>query len=298
MMLEKLPVRLSSESVLVVDDEEDVREMLFEALSTMGYDVQTAADGLEALDRLRESSFSVVVTDMNMPRMDGMELIAYLSKHRSEVAVVAITGYSMDYTKTEVVEAGACGYITKPFSLDDVEATLLRVIRDRRLVRKDPLTGLYNRRYFWEIVRQEVVRAGRYRYPLCLFFVDIDRFREYNNQNGHPQGDLLLKRFARVLQSSIREYVDGAFRWGGDEFVVLLPHLSRDHAMNVARRLQEKYNRLDLKPTSLSVGVAQFSRSGKDVDEDVRDLILRADNALLQKHHRSRNRVYFAEGPS
>jgi diguanylate cyclase (GGDEF)-like protein len=295
MKAQGVQVRLAPQNILVVDDEAEVRELLVEALSTMGYDVQAATDGLDAIERLQDHPFNIVITDMNMPRLDGMDLIRFLTKHRSDIDIIAITGYVMNYSKTEVIKAGANDYITKPFTLDDIEATLTRLIRDQKLVRTDALTHLYNRRYFWEIIRQEAVRAVRYQYPLCLFFIDIDYFGDYNNQKGHAAGDELLKKLAEILQASVREYVDGAFRWGGDEFVILLPHLAKGNALAVANRIRKNYNRLNLKPTSLSIGIAQFRQDKGNTDDDINDMILRADNALLLKHRYGRNKIFFSD---
>ncbi len=140
----------------------------------------------------------------------------------------------MKYKYTDVIAAGAADFITKPFTLNELEAKLNRLIRERCLRQelellavRDPLTGLYNRRFFRKWSGEEVVRALRYDHPLFLFFFDIDHFKAYNDQNGHQAGDVLLIQLAEVLKSSIREDVDTAFRYGGDEFTVLLPHLPK-----------------------------------------------------------------------
>jgi diguanylate cyclase (GGDEF)-like protein len=142
----------------------------------------------------------------------------------------------------------------------------------------------------------EVIRALRYNHPLFLFFFDVDFFKIYNDQKGHQAGDELLVQMARVLETSIREDVDSAFRYGGDEFLVLLPYLPEEQAALVAERIRENYNRLQLVPTSLSAGVARFRQAGASIDDDVDDLIHRADKALYHaKHDLGRNRVHFDE---
>jgi diguanylate cyclase (GGDEF)-like protein len=295
--------KLCPQNILVVDDEKQVCDLLAEALSYMGHDVRTAKDGVDALERVDDHQFSVVVTDMDMPRMDGMELIRRLVENQNDVDIIAITGHTMKYKYTDVIAAGAADFITKPFTLNELEAKLNRLIRERSLRRelellaiRDPLTGLYNRRFFGKVVKQETVRALRYGHPLFLFFFDIDNFKAYNDANGHQAGDEVLVKFADVLRSSIREEIDGAFRYGGDEFTVLLPHLAKDQAGIVADRIQRNYANQHLNPTSLSIGASQFINKTGNVEQDVEDMIRRADGALYHvKQHMGGNRVFFDE---
>jgi len=275
--------------ILVVDDEAQVCDILSEALMRMGHEVTTAADGREAVEKLESAPFSVVITDMDMPRMDGMELIRYLIKNRKDTDIIAITGHTMRYNYTDVVAAGASDFITKPFTLNELEAKLNRIIRERllrqeleRLAIRDPLTGLYNRRFLQTVLRKEATRAGRYGHNLFLFFFDIDHFKDYNDRMGHQAGDEVLIQFAKVLIDFFREDVDTAFRYGGDEFTAVVPHLPREHALEVAERIRSSYNKLGFQPTSISVGIAQFLEKTGDVEKDIENMILRADMALYR----------------
>jgi len=287
------------QTILVVDDEPQVCEVLADALFAQGHAVGMAVDGIDALEKMKEARYTIVVTDMDMPRMDGMELTRRIAGLANGIDIIAITGHTMRYTYTEVVQAGAADFLTKPFTLNELEAKINRVVRERelrerleRLATNDSLTGLSNRRYFTEIVRKEAIRAVRYHNTLFMFFIDIDLFKSYNDQFGHQAGDGLLTQLAAVLRASIREEVDSGFRYGGDEFVVLLPYLPCDQAVAVAERIRENYNRLGLAPTSLSIGVAKFLDRFGSVDQDVEDMILRSDKALYYaKHDGGRNRV-------
>ncbi|MDY0041645.1 MAG: diguanylate cyclase, partial [Desulforhabdus sp.] len=293
-------VEISSQKILVVDDDQQVCDFLAEALAFLGHDVATASDGVEALQVLQQGRFSLIVADMDMPIMDGMELIkSIVQEGNTAPDIIAMTGHTMKYKYTDVVAAGAVDFIIKPFTLNELEAKVNRIIRERfmrseleRLAVRDPLTGLYNRRFFRKVVQREVVRATRYRTSLFMLYLDVDAFKEYNDEFGHGAGDDLLVRLADVLSSSIRHEVDTAFRFGGDEFTVLLTCLTGgdeatlDHALKVARRIREKYNKLNLQPTSLSIGLAAFFEKTGSLQEDIEDLVHRADRALYYVKHR------------
>jgi diguanylate cyclase (GGDEF)-like protein len=277
----------SAQDILVVDDEQSICEFLAEALVHLGHRVETAGDGMEAIEKMETRNFGVVITDMIMPRMDGMELIRHLVENQRNTSVIAITGHTMSYQYTDVIAAGASDYIAKPFTVNELEAKFNRVLRERqlldelqRLAVKDPLTGLYNRRMFKNIARKEAFRSARYGHPLCLFFFDVDHFKEYNDIHGHQAGDELLIEFSKVLMASVRKNIDCVFRFGGDEFMLLLPHLSSSAAMGVGRRIRDLYNRLGLKPTFLSIGISQYLVKTGDTDKDIEDMVQRSDRAL------------------
>jgi two-component system, cell cycle response regulator len=292
-----------AQNILVVDDEQAICDILSEALEHMGHRVETAKDGVEAIKKIEEGDFSIVITDMMMPRMDGMELIEYLVENRRGIDIIAITGHTMSYQYTDVIAAGAADFIAKPFTINELEAKLKRIFRERhlleeleRLAIKDPLTGLYNRRLFEKTARKEAIRAARYHHPLCLFFFDVDNFKEYNDLKGHQAGDQLLVKLAKILTTAVRHNVDTAYRFGGDEFTLLLPHLTSEAALRVAGRIIAAYNRLELKPTYLSIGMAHFLSKTGNVDHDIEDMVQRSDRALYYaKHNLGGNQAHFDE---
>jgi two-component system, cell cycle response regulator len=281
-----------AQEILVVDDEQSIRDFLTEALGHLGHRVQAARDGVEAIEKVEAGHFDIVITDMIMPRMDGMELIRHLVENHRGASIIAITGHTMSYQYTDVIAAGASDFIAKPFTINELEAKLTRVLRERnlldelqRLAVKDPLTGLYNRRMFKKIARKEAFRSARYQHPLCLFFLDIDDFKEYNDIHGHAAGDNLLVEFGRVLNASVRKNIDSVFRFGGDEFTMLLPHLSGKAALGVGQRIRDVYNRLGFAPTFVSIGIAQLLTRTGDTDKDIEDMVQRSDRALYHVKH-------------
>lgn len=297
----ELPPKWVAQRVLVVDDERQVCDIIADALVYIGHEVITAEDGEDALVKISEGPFTIVITDMDMPKMDGMELIRHLSRDHSSIDVIAITGHTMKYRYTDVVAAGAADFITKPFTLDELEAKLNRLIRERllrdeleRLAIRDPLTGIYNRRFFQKVARTEAIRAVRYKHELYLFYIDIDRFKQFNDQFGHQAGDDLLVRMADVLKNSLREDVDTAFRFGGDEFTILLPYLPTEQAAMVGSRIQRNYEAEGLEPTTLSIGIARYESVSGNLDEDIADMVRRADIALYHaKANLGRNSLHF-----
>ena len=277
----------AQQSVLSVDDDGELRELLHELISQMGHASVTAADGVDALEKLEEKQFDIVITDINMPRLNGVELIKRIASDFSDTDVIAITGYQMAYNYTDIIALGASDFISKPINIDEFEAKIKRVVRERnmrfeltRLSSCDALTGLYNRRYLDENLKSEAIRASRQHYDLYLLLIDIDNFKIYNDKYGHQQGDRLLKELAQIISRSIRDNVDSGYRYGGDEFAATILHANPQQALMVAERLRTEYNERNLLPTSLSIGIAKLKNSSRTLEKDLNDLIREADQAL------------------
>jgi two-component system cell cycle response regulator len=148
-------VNYAKESVLVVDDDDDLRETVARLLSSLGFKVGTSSDGTKALKRLKDEQHTLLLTDMRMPQMDGLELIKAVSNEFPQVGVIAMTGYSESYTYVELINAGASDFIKKPFEVDELEAKMRRILNERnlrnelnRLSITDSLTSLFNQRQF------------------------------------------------------------------------------------------------------------------------------------------------------
>lgn len=283
---------------LVVDDEELVRKALKDYLNALGYSCETAANGKEALEKVsHDGPFAIVITDIVMPEMDGLTLIREIKKTWPDIDLIAITGHAKKVKYTDVIRAGASDFIRKPFDLDELEAKIDRILKERELREKlriltirDPLTGIFNRRYFEEKLPEECHRAWRQKYPLHLVMFDIDNFKQYNDSYGHQAGDELLRRFANLLISSTRRFVDLPFRYGGDEFALVIPQSETPGVCKVVTRIINRYQSEGFEPTTLSAGVARFFRQEeRPLIEDVDDLILRADDALYEAKRKGGN---------
>jgi diguanylate cyclase (GGDEF)-like protein len=277
----------AQQSVLSVDDDGELRELLHELICQMGHASVTAADGVDALEKMEEKQFDIVITDINMPRLNGVGLIKRITSDFSDTDVIAITGYQTEYNYTDIIALGASDFISKPINIDEFEAKIKRIVRERnmrfelrRLSTCDALTGLYNRRHLDDNLQNEAIRASRQHYDLYLLLIDIDNFKVYNDKYGHQQGDRLLQELARIILRSIRDNVDSGYRYGGDEFAATILHANPQQALMVAERLRAEYNERNLVPTSLSIGIAKLKNSHGTLEEDLDDLIRKADQAL------------------
>ena len=273
--------------MLSVDDDGELRELLHELICQMGHASVTAADGVDALEKMEEKQFDIVITDINMPRLNGVGLIKRITSDFSDTDVIAITGYQTEYNYTDIIALGASDFISKPINIDEFEAKIKRIVRERnmrfelrRLSTCDALTGLYNRRHLDDNLQNEAIRASRQHYDLYLLLIDIDNFKVYNDKYGHQQGDRLLQELARIILRSIRDNVDSGYRYGGDEFAATILHANPQQALMVAERLRTEYNERNLVPTSLSIGIAKLKNSHGKLAEDLDDLIRKADQAL------------------
>ncbi len=273
--------------MLSVDDDGELRELLHELICQMGHASVTAADGVDALEKMEEKQFDIVITDINMPRLNGVGLIKRITSDFSDTDVIAITGYQTEYNYTDIIALGASDFISKPINIDEFEAKIKRIVRERnmrfelrRLSTCDALTGLYNRRHLDDTLQNEAIRASRQHYDLYLLLIDIDNFKVYNDKYGHQQGDRLLQELARIILRSIRDNVDSGYRYGGDEFAATILHANPQQALMVAERLRAEYNARNLLPTSLSIGIAKLKNSHGTLEEDLDDLIRKADQAL------------------
>ncbi len=287
------------QSVLSVDDDRDLRDLLHELISDMGLTSATAVDGMDALAKMEEEQFDIVVTDINMPRLNGIGLIKRIAADYIDTDVIAITGFQTEYNYTDIIALGASDFISKPININEFEAKIKRIVRERnmrselrRLSTCDALTGLYNRRYLDENLRNEAIRASRQHYDLYLLLIDIDNFKIYNDKYGHQQGDRLLKELAEIISRNIRNNVDSGYRYGGDEFAVTVLHANPQQAIMVAERFCKEYNEKNLIPTSLSIGIAKMKNTSKNLEQDLDNMIREADQALyLAKNNGGNQKV-------
>lgn len=290
------------QNILCVDDEPGILNVLSEMIAEFGYKCDIANDGLEALEKLKNSSFSIVITDLVMPNLNGVDLIREIVKEYPDIDTIAITAYNTKYQYTDLIEIGASDFITKPFHINELQAKLNRIIRERTLKAeltylsmKDGLTNMNNRRSFDIRLREEVGRALRQQYNLFLMLFDIDKFKNYNDQYGHQEGDAVLMAMPDVIAESTRKNVDVGYRYGGDEFALIVPQANKKQCKEIANRLQKNYGHKNFTPTSLSIGIAKLEDNGKNknVGDNVANLIRQADEALYHCKRNGGDKIIF-----
>lgn len=293
--------------ILVVDDEEAVRKAVVDSLRHDGYDVCEAGDGETALECLERQPFELVLTDMVMPRMDGLTLIKLAGQRGYQTAYIVMTAYSSVDSAVEAMKSGAADYLPKPFPLELLRLVVARTLQAQRLAERarqadlyeklaqtDGLTELNNYRFFQQRLSIELNRAQRFNRPLSLIMLDLDLFKAYNDIYGHQAGDQALRQLACLLRHSSRSY-DLVARYGGDEFVIILPETSKKMAAEVAERIRGSVEQARIEGDgqapgghfTASLGIASFPEDATERG----DLIRKADLALYHAKTRGRNRV-------
>ncbi|MEJ2661848.1 MAG: diguanylate cyclase [Desulfobacteraceae bacterium] len=300
------PQSVNEAKVLIVDDDEAIRESMNEFVDMSGYHSLTAESAEEALVRMAAESVDVVITDIMLPGMDGLELTDRIKKE-FDIDVIVMTGYSGDYSYEEAISKGASDFVFKPVRFEELLLRLRRVLKERRLTQErvqmldklkrlsitDGLTKLYNSRYFYNQLKAEIDRTARYQRPLSLLLMDIDQFKEYNDSFGHLEGDKVLLRLGQIIRTCLRK-MDSAYRYGGEEFTVILPETEGDEAATVAERIRSSVsseaffpkNRNEKFTITISIGVTEYIH-----DEEIAIFVQRADKAMYLSKQSGRNRV-------
>jgi two-component system cell cycle response regulator len=300
------PVRL-----LLAEDEPTQRLLLKRRLTRAGYLVETAKDGDEALARIVRGQTQILVTDWDMPGMDGVTLCRRVREARltGYVYILLLTGHGAVADVVAGLEAGADDYLEKPADEAELLARLKagrrivdleRSLRDahaqvRLMSVTDPLLGIFNRRYLMEELPQEVGRARRHGRPLSLIMADLDHFKRVNDGHGHDVGDELLVSFTRLLRASIRAG-DWIARAGGEEFVIVLPETDSAGATVLAENIRAACAAMRLPAATgvlgvtTSLGIASL-QSTQDLPQAAAALMRQADQALYRSKRAGRNRV-------
>lgn len=302
--------------ILVVDDHPDNIQLLRVRLEAQGYTIESAEDGQAALDQVYASPPDLLLLDVMMPKMDGMEVVQRIKNDRTLPFIPVILQTALDSTDDMVqgLDAGADDYIAKPINFRELEARIKSLLRikalqndlaererdlaeaNNRLLaasRTDPLTGLNNRRFLEERLQEMWNHSQRLHEPLSLVMCDIDHFKSVNDKHGHQAGDMVLKQFSDLLQDAARE-IDHVGRYGGEEFLLILPGTVLDAAVTFAERVRHDveqhtftYEGGTLRRT-MSCGVAAWPHP-RITHQDT--LIKAADDALYVAKETGRNRV-------
>lgn len=290
--------------ILIVDDEKVNRKVLISLLEER-YELLAAKDGAQAL-QLAASKPDLILLDIIMPGMDGYDVCRALKNtpETAQIPVVFITTKSTAEEEATGLELGAVDYISKPFSPAIVRvrvATQIKLKQQMDLLEQlnitDSLTGIANRRRFDAYLSQQWLSALRSHSQLSLLLIDIDHFKQYNDNYGHQQGDECLRLTAQSMAQAALRSIDLVARYGGEEFAVILPNTGSEGASRIAEDIRQQLQTLAIEHqyssaaecVTVSIGTATLE---PDVDVSERQLIEQADQCLYQAKHLGRNRVY------
>ena len=306
-------------SILIADDDIITQKMIQKMFTRKGYPVVSVNDGLEAWELLKNRYFPIVITDWHMPKMNGIELCKKIRETNFPGYVFTILLTSRD-SKADIIEgleAGADDYLTKPLDYHELTARLKAAERILSLERSlhesndslkkaleeikvlsitDSLTGAFNRRYMLEYMEVELKRSKRYDHSFAFIMCDLDHFKSINDTYGHATGDKVLIDFVKSLKEVIRDDLDLVFRYGGEEFAVVLPVTSISEAKILAERLRFHIEQRKIKIKEKTIKItASFGvygyEPGMSNDLTIKFIINAADKFMYRAKTNGRNRI-------
>ncbi len=295
----------SQPRVLLIDDSPDVHRLLSARLRTENLTIVSAANGAEGIKLAAANPPDIVLLDIEMPEMDGFEVLRALKDNPAtlDVPVIVISGHSTMQDKVTAFDLGAIDYVTKPFEPTELRVRVRSALRLARLVRMlaqrahiDGLTGLWNRTYFDSRCAECVSTNDRHSRPLAVALLDADHFKSVNDTFGHPAGDLVLQGIADILRKQCRA-TDVPCRYGGEEFAILMPDTAPEDARILCERIRnalEKivWTRHPERAVTISIGLIG---SGTRCPLPAGKWVESADKALYAAKSQGRNRTVVAD---
>lgn len=296
---------LEKQCVLIIDDTPVQLVVLGRILSSQ-YDVKMAKTGEEGLRLAREHNIDLILLDLYMPDTSGFELLSSLkeSEETKDIPVILITGSSSSADEEKGLAGGAVDYIRKPFTESVVKLRVeihLRLITQMKIIENlsltDGLTGISNRRSFDITMKSVWNLAKRTKTGIGMLMLDIDKFKNFNDTYGHINGDICLKAVAAIIQSSVKRRSDSVYRWGGEEFAVLLPETDLDGCVFKANVIRENIAAtpitFDNETTfvTVSIGAGFIVPAGIDYQDGFAEFSASVDKALYRAKENGRNRV-------
>jgi len=294
--------------VLIVEDELLIARDLSQNLKRQGLQVTKVVSSAQAaLQAIDEDPPDIVLMDIVIKgELDGIDA-AFIIHERYRLPVLYLTAYADEETLNRAEQSHAYGYLLKPFKIKELSTTIrMAIVKHQQVERlewqrcRDGLTGLFNRRYFEEVMQQHLFQSERYNWPLSLVFIDIDHFKAFNDTYGHDAGDYVIRSVSNLLQNNVRKS-DIVVRYGGEELIVLLPNCPIDKAAEIAENLRLEVSLLPLyfanqhlNSVTISLGIASFPFQASDSPS----LLKAADEALYKAKQSGRNRFVVADSPS
>lgn len=312
MHIETNPVAPEDRKLMVVDDDADSLEIISEALNWEGYQVRKFLTAESALKEIAAWKPDLCVLDVNMPGMDGPDLLKELKALDQYMAVMFISGNTTSEAIISGLDSGADDYVPKPFDPLELLARVrtqlrikdlndqLRVANERlkELVDIDDLTGLYNMRSIYQKIEHELERCKRFNRSACIVMMDMDKFKSVNDGHNHLFGSFVLSEVGKIIRENIRN-IDIAARYGGDEFLIMLTETNKEGALIFCERLRQSIlkkhfkNEKDEIDLTASIGFAITAPGNNTLD--AKELVKLADFQLYEAKHAGRNCVRHTE---
>ncbi len=300
--------------ILAVDDISTNLKLLRVILEPIGYSLTFAKGGHQAIDRVKTSKPDLILLDLMMPEMNGLEVCKRLKSdpEYADIPIIFLTASNEQEHIVNAFELGAVDYINKPFktaelsarirnhlllkhTIDELKSTQIdlenALAEVQKLANTDPLTGVLNRRSLFDFAHQEFNRVTRYGPPFSILLMDLDNFKKVNDNYGHQVGDIALCTVVKSIKNTIRN-VDFLGRYGGEEFLAILPETYGEQALILAERIRKMVASNIIETDqgnlrlSISIGVSTYSIKDRSLD----DMILRADKGVYQAKQQGRNK--------
>jgi two-component system cell cycle response regulator len=305
---------MAKAKILLVEDDRLQAKITKDYLETSGYEVIWVENGKSAIKTAKTQYVDLILLDLILPDLDGNEVARWLKLNEDTrgTPIIILTVKSSTMEKVTSLEAGADDYLPKPYNEIELNARIYACLRTKTLQNElrgknrqleevllrvetlavtDPLTELFNRRRFEATLEKEFSRTIRYQSPTSCLMIDIDHFKKINDEYGHHAGDVVLKEIAQVIKSCVRE-IDTVARWGGEEFIVLLPETKKERALQAASRILKVISEHKISGISghisVSIGLASVPDPSIDTGEK---LIHASDLALYEAKAKGRNRI-------
>ena len=294
-------------NILLVDDSKTQLLMAKQMLEKLKLNVTTAIDGKEALNILeshsRENKFSLVLTDYNMPVMDGMELTKAIRKiyKKDQLGIIVLSVSDKPQISTKFIKLGANDFLNKPYTQIELATRInsnLEILelfqKTRDLANKDFLTGAFNRRYFFDVASTIILKAMRKNENVAVAMLDIDKFKNINDTYGHDIGDIAIKEVVNILDLNLR-HSDLMARFGGEEFCILLEDISKEDLEKLFEKIRVAFetNIIDLGEVKLNFTTSIGIYYG--LNDSLEYMIKKADDGLYYCKNNGRNQIFITD---
>ena len=293
-------------SILIVEDNEIDAKLIQRFLDGEPYEIKLVKDGEDALHRIQQQKFDLILLDLLLPGKNGYEICKTLKakEQTRNIQIVAVTNLSDTESKVQGIESGTDDYLIKPVNADELKTRVRALIKKKEYLDTlctryemavysaitDKLTGLYSRGYYDHFLNLEIKRSLRQNTPLALLMIDIDNFKQINDTFGHQAGDKILEQLGDIIKLNIRE-IDLAARYGGEEFAVVMSNTDLREAEQAAERIRQSIQEQAVSDgdaqVTVSIGIALYPMDATSMN----DLVEKADRSLYKAKRDGKNRV-------